>query len=66
MTTASEFLIELSDTLNDALGMPYCPAPCEHGGRCSLGNGHEYDHQALGSDGRILCTWRNDDYDYSV
>ena len=49
--------IELSDTLNKALGEPICPAPCEHGGRCSLDNRHEGLHVALGSDGVELCSW---------
>ena len=52
--------IKLSDTLNTMLGEPTCPAPCEHGGRCSLDNGHDGPHIAFGSGGE-LCRWEKQD-----
>lgn len=49
--------IMLSDALNEILGQPTCPAPCEHGGRCSLENGHDGVHVSIGSDSKELCQW---------
>lgn len=55
-----EFLIELTDTLNELTGM-FCGEACSHGGACTLEPKHSGDHQARilgGPDaGRVVCAW---------
>lgn len=57
MSEVGQFLVELGDVLNEALGNPVCAEPCSHGGRCSLLTDHEGDHVALGSGDKELCRW---------
>jgi hypothetical protein len=53
-----DWLVMLSDALNEALGHPICSAPCGHGqGACSLPTDHEGDHETHGIGGEVFCTW---------
>ena len=53
-------LIELSEALDPGR---FCPEGCDHGGGCSRRLGHEGNHQACGSGGKVFCEWTQDGED---
>lgn len=50
-------LVELTDALNELLGM-VCGEECAHRGACTREPKHDGDHQAiLFTTGEVVCTW---------
>jgi len=49
-------LVEAVIALCNAFELGYCDERCEHGGVCSLLEGHLGPHQSEGFS-EILCTW---------